>query len=113
MPEGEMRVSDLEEALGWMKSDASVLLKDLLRGIAMWGITSLMAFVLTGVWLVLAQVILVFAHPFGALPQVLDILYFSYAFAAASAILGLVLLWRYYSLRRKYARLFEIVGKLH
>lgn len=109
---GKMRLADLEEALGFLKSDASRLLKDMLRGISMWGLTALMAFFLAAVWLVLAKVILMYAHPYGALPQVLDLLYVSYGFATGSAVLGFLLLWRYYSLRKRYLRLFEIAGSL-
>jgi hypothetical protein len=108
----KLGLADLEEALGFVKADASNLLRDLLSGISMWGLTALMSFVLAAVWLGLAEVILTYAHPFGALPQVLDVLYVSYVFATASAFLGLVLFWRYYSLRKRYSRLFEIAGKL-
>lgn len=108
----KLELANLEEALEFVKADASKLLRDLLSGISMWGLTALMAFVLAAVWLGLAEVILTYAHPYGALPQVLDTLYISYLFATASAILGLVLIWRYYSLRKKYSRLFEIAGKL-
>ena len=109
---GKMELTDLAEALGLMKSDASKLLKDLLRGISMWGITAVMAFFLAVVWLALAEVVLTYAHPYGSLPQILDILYASYAFAAGSAVLGVVLFWRYYSLKRRYVRLFGIARKL-
>jgi hypothetical protein len=109
---GRMDLEDLAEALGLMKADASKLLKDLLRGISMWGITSMMAFFLAFVWLALAQAILTYGHPYGSPPQILDILYASYLFAVVSVSLGLFLFWRYYSLRRKYTRLFEIAGKL-
>lgn len=109
---GKMELADLEEALGLVKADASKLLRDLLTGISMWGLTALMAFVLAAVWLGLGEVILTYAHPYGALPQVLDILYLSYLFAGASSVLGLVLFWRYYTLRKRYSRLFEITGKL-
>jgi hypothetical protein len=78
----------------------------------MWGLTALMAFFLASVWLVLAQVILDYAHPYGSLPQVLDVLYLSYGFAIGSASLGFALFWRYYSLRKRYARLAEIAGNL-
>jgi len=108
-----LRVEDLAEALELMKTDASKLLKDLLRGISMWGITALLAFCLAAVWLVLSEFIVRFAHPFGSPPLILDILYVSYAFSAGSALLGLVLLWRYYSLRKKYEKLFVISGTLH
>jgi len=107
-----MELTDLAEALGLMKADASKLLKDLLRGISMWGITALMAFFLAAVWLALSEVVLTYAHPYGSLPPTLDILYVSYGFAAGSAILGLILSWRYLSLKRRYVRLFEIAGKL-
>jgi hypothetical protein len=109
---GRLELTDLSDALEQMKTDASKLLMDLLRGIAMWGITALMAFFLAFVWLALAEVVLVYAHPYGSLPQILDILYASYGFAAGSAILGLVLFWRYFSLKRKYVRLFGIARKL-
>ena len=109
---GKMGLADLEEALGFLRTDASRLLRDLLRGISMWGLTALMAFFLAAVWFALSQVILTYAHPFGALPQVLDLLYASYVFAIGSASLGFVLLWRYYSLRKRYLRLFEIAGNL-
>ncbi|MDA4125094.1 MAG: hypothetical protein OK438_06575 [Thaumarchaeota archaeon] len=108
----EMGLGDLEEALRFVKADASNLLSDLLRGISMWGFTALMAFLLAAICLVLSQVILTYAHPYGSLPPILDILYVSYGFAIGSAFLGFVLFWRYYSLRKRYARLFEIVGSL-
>lgn len=107
-----MELTDLAEALGLMKADASRLLKDLLRGVSMWGITALMAFLLAAVWLALAEVVLIYAHPYGSLPQILDILYASYAFAAGSGVLGVVLFWRYFSLKRRYVSLFEIARKL-
>ena len=107
-----MRLADLEEALGFLRTDASRLLQDLLRGISMWGLTALMAFFLAAVWLALAQVILTYAHPYGSLPRILDILYASYAFAIGSALLGSLLFWKYYSLRKRYLRLFEIAGSL-
>jgi len=109
---GKLGIADLEEALGFLKADASRLLKDLLRGVSMWGLTALMAFLLAAVWLALALVILAYAHPYGSLPQILDILYASYGFATGSALLGFLLLWRYYSLRKRYLRLYEIAGSL-
>ena len=78
----------------------------------MWGLTALMAFLLSAVWLALAQIILTYAHPYGSLPRILDILYASYVFATVSASLGFLLLWRYYSLRKRYLRLFQIAGSL-
>lgn len=108
----KLGLADLEEALKFVKTDASDLLRELLRGISMWAFTALMAFVLAAVWLALAQVVLTYAHPYGALPQILDLLNISYVFAVGSAVLGLGLLWRYFSLRRRYVRLFEIAGKL-
>jgi hypothetical protein len=108
----KLRLADLEEALGFLKADSSKLLRDLLSGISMWGLTALMAFVLAAVWFGLAQVVLIYAHPYGSPPLILEILYVSYGFAIASALLGIVLFWRYYSLRKRYSRLFEIAGKL-
>ena len=109
---GEIPLADLEEVMRFVKADASNLLNDLLRGISMWGLTALMAFFLASVWLVLAQVILHYAHPYGALPEVLDVLYLSYGFAIGSACLGVALFWRYQSLRKRYSRLAEIAGNL-
>jgi hypothetical protein len=105
-------LADLAEALSFMKADASKVLKDLLRGISMWGITALMAFLMSIVWLALAGTILSFAHPYGSSPQILETLYVSYAFAVGSVAIGMFLFWRYYSLRRRYVRLFEIATKL-
>jgi hypothetical protein len=109
---GRLEVADLADALELMKADASRFLKDLLNGVSMWATTAVMAFFLAIVWLALAQIVLTFAHPYGSPPLMLDILYLSYTFAVVSASLGFLLSWRYYSLRRKYTRLFEIASKL-
>ena len=105
-------VADLAEALGWVKTDAERFLKDLLRGVSMWGTTAAMALVLALVWLALGQAVVTYAHPYGSPPLVLDILYLSYVMVVVSASLGVVLFWRYLSLRRRYARLFDIAAKL-
>jgi len=109
---GKPEVGELADALELMKADASKFLRDLLKGVSMWGITAVLAFSLAVVWLALAQVVLTFAHPYGSPPLILDILYLSYGFAIGSASLGCALFWRYYSLRKKYTRLFEIARKL-
>ena len=108
----ELKVVDLSDALTLIKSDASSLLKDLLRGISMWGVTAAMAFILAAVWLALGQFILAYAHPYGAPQGILDLLYASYGFAVGSVSLGAIMSWRYYSLKRRYTRLFEITRKL-
>ncbi|HEY6283250.1 MAG TPA: hypothetical protein VIW22_04925 [Nitrososphaerales archaeon] len=105
-------VANLVEALRLMRADTSNLLKDMLRGISMWGITAVTAFLLAGVSLALSQVILTYAHPYGSLPIVLDILYAGYIFSALSACLGAFQLWRYLSLRKKYSRLFQVADNL-
>jgi hypothetical protein len=106
------QVEDLADALGLLKTDTSMLLKDLLKGVSMWAITAAMSLFLTVVWLVLAEVLLTFAHPYGSPPVILGILYLSYGFAIGTAVLGVVLFWRYYTLRKKYSKLFEISAKL-
>lgn len=108
----DSELAALGEALNLMKNDTSKLLRDLLKGISMWGFTSLMAFLLAAVWLAFSQVVLTYAHPYGSPPQVLEILYAGYALTAISAMLGVLLSWRYYSLRKRYTRLFEIADKL-
>jgi hypothetical protein len=105
-------IADFAEALDLMRADSKRLLGDLLRGISMWGVTSLLAFFLAGACLALGQVIIKYAHPYGALPQVLDLLNISYGLALVSAGLGGILLWRYYSLRTRYSRLFEVARNL-
>ena len=110
--DGRPELADLAEALELMKADASRFLKDLLRGVSMWATTAVMAFLLAIVWVALAQVVVAYAHPYGSPPLILDILYLSYGFAIGSATLGFLLSWRYYTLRRKYTRLFEIASKL-
>jgi hypothetical protein len=111
-PAVRMELAELAEALGFMKADASRLLNDMTRGISMWGVTALLSFLLAAVSLALAQAVLTYAHPYGALPQVLDLLYASYLSSACSAVLGLVLAWRYFTLKTRYVRLFEIARKL-
>ena len=81
-------VGDLAEALQLMKLDTSNLLKDMLRGISMWGMTAVVAFLMAGAWLALAQAILTYAHPYGSYPLVLDTLYAGYALSAVSACAG-------------------------
>jgi hypothetical protein len=105
-------IADFAEALDLMRADSKRLLADLLRGISMWGVTSLLAFCLAGACLALGQVIVKYAHPFGSLPQVLDLLNISYGLALGSAALGGVLFWRYYSLRARYSKLFEVARNL-
>ena len=107
-----LNVADLAEALIFMKADAAKLLKDMLRGISMWGITAAMAFVMAAVWFALGELILRYAHPFGSPPFILDLLYASDLVAVASALLGAILSWRYYSLRKRYGRLYEIAENL-
>ena len=105
-------VANLAEALQLMKADTSTLLKDMLRGVSMWGITAIVAFVLAATWLALAQAILTYAHPYGAQPLVLDTLYLGYLFSSLSACVGAILLWRYWSMRKRYSQLFRIADKL-
>ena len=107
-----LNVADLADALIVMKADAAKLLKDLLRGVSMWGITAAMAFVLAAVWVALGEVILKYAHPFGSPPLALDVLYASDVLGVVSGLLGAILFWRYYSLRKKYGRLFKIAENL-
>ena len=109
---GRLDVATLEEALSWMRSDARTLLRDMLRGISMWGFTALLAALLAALCLVLAQSIMTFEHPYGSPPEILDALYVSYGVAAVSAVSSLALAWRYFSLRRRYTKLFEIAAKL-
>lgn len=78
----------------------------------MWGVAAAMAFVLAGTWLALAQAVLIYAHPYGAQPAVLDTLYAGYIFSVVSACVGLVMLWRYWSMRRRYSELFRIANTL-
>ena len=105
-------VGDLAEALQLMKLDTSNLLKDMLRGISMWGMTAVVAFLMAGAWLALAQAILTYAHPYGSYPLVLDTLYAGYALSAVSACAGVLLLWRYFSMRGRYSRLYQIASRL-
>jgi len=106
-------IADLADALTFMKSDAARLLKELLRGISMWGITALLAFIMAGVWIALGEAILKYAHPFGSPPFALDILYASYLLAIASALMGIVLSWRFFWLRSRFGRLYKIAETLH
>jgi hypothetical protein len=106
------KIDDLQEVYELLKTDASDLLRDLLRGVSMWKVTALLAMLLTLAWIALAGVIVKFGHPFGAPPIILDALYLSIALAAMSAALSFYLFNRYYTLRRKYTRLFNIAEKL-
>jgi hypothetical protein len=110
--DGDHKLADLSEVYELLKTDASDLLSDLLRGVSMWKVTALLAVVLTFSWIALATVILVFGHPFGALPIILFSLYLSLALALVSATMSFYLFYRYYTLRRKYTRLFKIAEKL-
>jgi len=67
---------------------------------------------LTCSWVALAAVIMMFGHPYGSPPPILQALYLSVALAVVSAILSFYLFYRYYTLRRKYTRLFNIAEKL-
>lgn len=114
----DRKLTDLAEVYDLLKSDAVNLLRDLLRGVSMWGTTALMALFLTCSWIILAAVITIFGHPYGSPPNgvdyhtVLDALYASYAFAGISAIICGYLFSRYYLLRKKYTRLFKLAEKL-
>jgi hypothetical protein len=110
--EGDHELADLSEVYELLKTDASDLLRDLLRGVSMWNMTAVLALLLTFSWIALAAVIIKFGHPFGAPPAILLALYFSLALAAVSAILSFYLFYRYFTLRRKYTRLFNIAEKL-
>jgi hypothetical protein len=109
---GDSKLADLSEIYELLKADASDLLRDLLRGVSMWKMTSLLALLLTFSWLALVAVIMVFGHPYGSPYGVLVGLYLSLALAAVSATLCFYLFYRYYTLRRKYTRLFNIAEKL-
>lgn len=95
-----------------MKTDAAKLLRELKMGISMWGVTSLMAFLVSFVSFVLGYTILTYAYAYENLPQVLDFLYASYALTISSLIIGIILLWKYFALRRRYTRLFDISRNL-
>ena len=110
--DGDHKLADLSEVYELLKTDASDLLRDLLRGVSMWKVTAMLALLLTFSWIALATVIMVFGHPYGSPPTILLALYVSLALAAVSATLSFYLLYRYYTLRRKYTRLFKIAEKL-
>ena len=109
----------LEEVYESLRTDAQSLLRELLRGISMWGVTSLMAFLVCAVSLILAAVVIVFGRPYGSPPSdvgrntVLIALYTSIALAARSAGVGSLLLQKYLTLKKKYARLYRIARELH
>jgi len=107
-----MDVADLSAALGLIRTDSAKLLGDMLQGISMWGVTSLMAFLVSAICLALGETILTYAHPYGTLPQVLEALYASYALAGVSAVMGVVLLARYYTLKRRYTSLYRAARNL-
>jgi len=115
---GDRKLTDLGEVYELLRTDASDLLRDLLRGVSMWGTTAVIALFLTLSWLFLAGVITVFGHPYGSPPNgvsystVIQALYLSYVLAAASAAVCIYLFSRYFSLKRKYSRLFKIAEKL-
>jgi ABC-type antimicrobial peptide transport system permease subunit len=110
--DGDRKLADLSEVYELLKTDASDLLRDLLRGVSMWKVTALLALLLTFSWIALATVITLFGHPYGSPPTILWALYVSLALAVVSAILSFYLFYRYYTLRRKYTRLFNIAEKL-
>jgi uncharacterized membrane protein len=110
--EDDHKLADLSEVYELLKTDASDLLRDLLRGVSMWNVTALLSALLTFSWIALAAVILKFGHPFGSPPTILLALYISLALAAVSAVLSFYLFYRYFTLRRKYTRLFNIAEKL-
>ena len=111
-------VGDLVEVYDLLKSDATNLLRDLLNGVSMWGTTAMIAFFLTLSWLVLTAVITIVGRPYGSPPngldsiQVLYLWYLGIILAIASGITTVFLFSRYYSLKRKYSRLFKIAEKL-
>ena len=66
---GDPKIDDLREVYDLLKTDASDLLGDLLRGVSMWGTTAVIALFLTLSWIVLADVITGFGHPYGSPPN--------------------------------------------
>jgi hypothetical protein len=112
------KLDDLTEVYALLKTDASDLLGDLLRGISMWRTTAVIAIFLTVSWLVLAVVVTAFGRPYGSPPNdissstVLVALYLSVILAVASACVCVYLFSRYFSLKKKYSRLFQIAAKL-
>jgi hypothetical protein len=111
--EEQGKLPELEQVYRLLQDDAATILRDLLRGISLWGITAIVAVFLALVSLGLATTILTFAHPYGASPNILHALYASYSVAGISAVIAGVLFWRYFTLRRKYSRFFEVAEKLH
>jgi len=110
--EGDPKLADLSEVYELLKTDASDLLRDLLRGVSMWNVTAVLALLLTFSWVALAAIIMVFGHLYGSPPAILLALYISSALAVVSALLSFYLFYRYFTLRRKYTRLFNIAEKL-
>ncbi|MDA4130833.1 MAG: hypothetical protein OK457_08690 [Thaumarchaeota archaeon] len=115
---GSQKLADLSEVYELLKTDASDLLRDLLRGVSMWGTTAVIALFLTLSWIVLAAVITVFGHPYGSPPNgvststVIEVLYMSIGLAFVSAVVCIYMFSRYFSLKKKYSRLFKIAEKL-
>jgi len=110
--DGDHKLADLSEVYELLKTDASDLLSDLLRGVSMWKVTALLALLLTFSWFALAMVIEVFGHPYGSPPTILYALYGSLVLGVVSATLSFYLFYRYFTLRTKYTRLFKIAEKL-
>jgi hypothetical protein len=114
----QSKLPALEEVYDSLKTDAESLLRELLLGISMWGVTSLMAFLLCAASLILAVVVTLFGRPYGNPPSgvssetVLAALYTSLALAATSAVVGSLLLQKYLTLKKKYSRLFQIAREL-
>jgi len=112
------KLEDLSEVYALLKTDASDLLGDLLRGVSMWRTTAAIALFLTVSWIVLAIVVTAFGRPYGHPPNdissttVLVALYLSIILAAASGGVCAFLFSRYISLKKKYSRLFQIAEKL-
>ncbi len=115
---GDQRIDDLREVYELLKTDASDLLNDLLRGVTMWGTTATIALFLTIAWIILAVVVTVFGRPYGHPPNdvssstVLVALYLSVIFAVISASVCAYLFSRFFSLKKKYSRLYRIAEKL-
>jgi hypothetical protein len=114
----DQKLDDLKEVYELLQADASDLLHDLLRGVSMWGTTATIALFLTVAWIVLAVVITVFGRPYGHPPNdvssstVLVAFYLSLGLAVLSASICAYLFSRYFSLKKKYSRLFQIAEKL-
>jgi hypothetical protein len=114
----ESKLDDLTEVYAFLKTDASDLLGDLLRGVSMWRTTAVIALFLTVSWIILAVVVTAFGRPYGSPPNnissstVVVALYLSIILAVTSACVCAYLFSRYFSLKKKYSRLFQIAAKL-